>query len=192
MENNPLHNQQRHSNFQQRPDSHEIIVSLTAAEAAHRSSSNAASPAALEAISSRFSNQSLNGKQGSVLANQEDDDEDEEEEDEKEGQNQAEDDINKFYTAFSEGHMIKGILCPSLTNSFHSPSLERSYLTYSHRQRQKSLIIVNVVDMLVKIILAVVYVWRQNPQRVSRKYLYLWIIVSMRLYYLLATDCYRN
>jgi hypothetical protein len=36
-------------------------------------------------------------------------------------------------------------------------SLEKSYLTYSHRQRQKSLIIVNAVDLVLKFVLAAVY-----------------------------------
>lgn len=56
--------------------------------------------------------------------------------------------------------MIKGILCPSMTNSFKERSLERSYLTYSHRQRQKSLIIVNLVDFLLKLVLALIWIVR--------------------------------
>jgi len=55
---------------------------------------------------------------------------------------------NEMYSAFKSGNVVKGILCPSLTNSFKQSSLERSYLTYTHRQRQKSLIIVNVVDFV--------------------------------------------
>lgn len=61
--------------------------------------------------------------------------------------------------------MVLGILCPSFSSAFHSASLERSYLTYSHRQRQKSLIIVNIVDLVLKVILAVVYKWRTIPSR---------------------------
>lgn len=60
--------------------------------------------------------------------------------------------------------MVKGILCPSLTNSFKQSSLERSYLTYTHRQRQKSLIIVNVVDFVLKIVLAFVWIMRRNKR----------------------------
>lgn len=52
---------------------------------------------------------------------------------------------------------------------FHSDraaSLEKSYLTYSHRQRQKSLIIVNAVDLGLKFVLAAVYiVQRQHDVR---------------------------
>lgn len=47
--------------------------------------------------------------------------------------------------------MYKGIYWPSLTNSFQDCHLELAYLRYSHRQRQKSLIIVNVVDFLLKV-----------------------------------------
>jgi hypothetical protein len=42
--------------------------------------------------------------------------------------------------------------------SCSAASLERSYLTYSHRQRQKSLIIVNAVDLVLKFVLAAVYI----------------------------------
>lgn len=71
---------------------------------------------------------------------------------------------NNAYAAFKKGNVVKGILCPSLTNSFKAPSLEQSYLTYSHRQRQKSLITVNVVDLLLKIVLAIVWIWRRTPE----------------------------
>lgn len=71
---------------------------------------------------------------------------------------------NEAYSAFKRGNVVKGILCPSLTNSFKASSLERSYLTYSHRQRQKSLIIVNIVDLLLKVVLALVWFWRKAPE----------------------------
>lgn len=144
--------------------SHEIIVSLTADTLRCNSLAATNAVAHESTVTGRESNRTQGGstfKEADGTGNGESDD------DEDEPATQPDDDINEIYTAFSEGYMIKGILCPSLTNSFHSPSLERSYLTYSHRQRQKSLIIVNVVDMLVKIILAVVYVWRKNPPRVS-------------------------
>lgn len=67
---------------------------------------------------------------------------------------------NETYSAFKRGRVIKGILCPSMTNSFKERSLERSYLTYSHRQRQKSLIIVNLVDFLLKLVLALIWIVR--------------------------------
>ncbi|KAF7264539.1 hypothetical protein GWI33_023075, partial [Rhynchophorus ferrugineus] len=55
-----------------------------------------------------------------------------------------------FATVFKKGLMYKGIYWPSLTNSFHCKHLELAYLRYSHRQRQKALIIVNIVDLLLK------------------------------------------
>ncbi|XP_037906761.1 adenylyl cyclase 78C isoform X1 [Hermetia illucens] len=69
---------------------------------------------------------------------------------------------SEIYSAFKRANVVKGILCPSLTNSFKSRSLERSYLRYSHRQRQKSLIIVNVVDLVLKIVLAIIWIWRKS------------------------------
>lgn len=63
--------------------------------------------------------------------------------------------VSAEYTGpvFKKGIVYKGIYCPSLTNSFREPSLELSYQRYSHRQRQKSLIIVNFVDMTLKAVL---------------------------------------
>lgn len=75
---------------------------------------------------------------------------------------------NEAYSAFKRGNVVKGILCPSLTNSFRSCSLERSYLTYSHRQRQKSLLIVNIVDLALKIVLAIIWTCRQSHIMVWR------------------------
>lgn len=69
---------------------------------------------------------------------------------------------NEAYSAFKRGNVVKGILCPSLTNSFRARSLEKSYLTYSHRQRQKSLLIVNLVDLVLKIVLAVAWASRKS------------------------------
>lgn len=73
---------------------------------------------------------------------------------------------NEAYSAFKRGNVVKGILCPSLTNSFRARSLERSYLTYSHRQRQKSLLIVNIVDLMLKIVLAIVWTCRKSSELV--------------------------
>lgn len=57
---------------------------------------------------------------------------------------------------FKRGIVYRGVYCPSLSNSFREDHLELAYQRYSHRQRQKSLIIVNLVDALLKIVLAVV------------------------------------
>lgn len=73
---------------------------------------------------------------------------------------------NEAYSAFKRGNVVKGILCPSLTNSFRARSLERSYLTYSHRQRQKSLLIVNIVDLILKIVLAIIWTSRKSSETV--------------------------
>lgn len=56
-----------------------------------------------------------------------------------------------FDTVFKKGNTYKGIYWPCLTNSFHHKHLELAYLRYSHRQRQKALIIVNLVDLLLKV-----------------------------------------
>ncbi|KAL3280965.1 hypothetical protein HHI36_004190 [Cryptolaemus montrouzieri] len=55
--------------------------------------------------------------------------------------------------------MYKGIYWPSLTNSFHCRRLELAYLRYSHRQRQKALIIVNIVDFLLKVVLSLLWIF---------------------------------
>ncbi|XP_062128237.1 adenylyl cyclase 78C isoform X1 [Drosophila sulfurigaster albostrigata] len=74
---------------------------------------------------------------------------------------------NETYSAFKSGNVVKGILCPSLTNSFKQSSLERSYLTYTHRQRQKSLIIVNVVDFVLKIVMALIWMLQPRENRLA-------------------------
>ncbi|XP_032290565.1 adenylyl cyclase 78C isoform X2 [Drosophila virilis] len=74
---------------------------------------------------------------------------------------------NETYSAFKSGNVVKGILCPSLTNSFKQSSLERSYLTYTHRQRQKSLIIVNVVDFVLKIVMALIWMLQPREERLE-------------------------
>jgi hypothetical protein len=56
-----------------------------------------------------------------------------------------------FVDVFKKGILYKGIFCPSLTNSFHSKQLENSYLQYSNRQRQKSLIMLNIIDLGLKV-----------------------------------------
>ncbi|KAF2879850.1 hypothetical protein ILUMI_26307, partial [Ignelater luminosus] len=68
---------------------------------------------------------------------------------------------------FKRGLMYKGIYWPSLTNSFHSKHLEMAYLRYSHRQRQKSLIIVNIVDLLLKVALAVLWASENKNKQIK-------------------------
>ncbi|XP_044268161.1 adenylyl cyclase 78C-like [Tribolium madens] len=62
-----------------------------------------------------------------------------------------------FASVFKRGMMYKGIYWPSLTNSFQCKHLELAYLRYSHRQRQKALIIVNIVDLLLKAALIIIW-----------------------------------
>ena len=47
----------------------------------------------------------------------------------------------------------KGIYCPTLINNFHESHFELAYQRYSHRQRQHSLILVNLVDLSIKLVL---------------------------------------
>ncbi|CAK9816577.1 Adenylyl cyclase 78C [Anthophora plagiata] len=63
---------------------------------------------------------------------------------------------------FKKGVLYKGIFCPSLSNSFHSKQLETSYLHYSNRQRQKSLIMLNIVDLSLKIILMAIWLCKRD------------------------------
>ncbi|KZC05160.1 Adenylate cyclase type 8 [Dufourea novaeangliae] len=63
---------------------------------------------------------------------------------------------------FKKGVLYKGIFCPSLSNSFHSKQLETSYLHYSNRQRQKSLIMLNIVDLSLKIVLMAIWLWQRD------------------------------
>ncbi|XP_011176246.1 adenylyl cyclase 78C isoform X2 [Solenopsis invicta] len=63
---------------------------------------------------------------------------------------------------FKKGTLYKGIFLPSLTNSFHNKQLETSYLLYSNRQRQKSLIMLNIVDLSLKITLTAIWLWQRN------------------------------
>ncbi|EFN82018.1 Adenylate cyclase type 8 [Harpegnathos saltator] len=69
----------------------------------------------------------------------------------------------KDINVFKKGVLYKGIFCPSLTNSFHSKQLETSYLHYSNRQRQKSLIMLNIVELGLKITLTAIWLWQRDP-----------------------------
>ncbi|KAL1490421.1 hypothetical protein ABEB36_013120 [Hypothenemus hampei] len=70
-----------------------------------------------------------------------------------------------FASLFKKGMMYKGIYWPSLTNGFQCKHLELAYRRYSHRQRQKALIIVNIVDLLLKV--ALIVVWTGNEDHVN-------------------------
>ena len=51
-----------------------------------------------------------------------------------------------------------GIYLPSLSGRLENPTLEAAYQKYSHRQRQKSVILVNMFDLLIKIVQLVIIV----------------------------------
>ncbi|XP_039967477.1 adenylyl cyclase 78C-like [Bactrocera tryoni] len=71
---------------------------------------------------------------------------------------------NQTYAAFKSANVIKVHLH---SNSFKQHSLERLYLTY--RQRQKSLIIVNLVDIMLKVTLAIVWFSRESSNAITRR-----------------------
>ncbi|KAJ8735090.1 hypothetical protein PYW08_014340 [Mythimna loreyi] len=56
-----------------------------------------------------------------------------------------------------EPRYYKGIYRPVINNSFKDGAVEQSYQRYSRRQRQKSLIIVNLLDLALKVGLAIIY-----------------------------------
>ncbi|XP_011634249.1 adenylate cyclase type 8 isoform X1 [Pogonomyrmex barbatus] len=75
----------------------------------------------------------------------------------------ADEEAQTQHDVFKKGMLYKGIFLPSLTNSFHSKQLETSYLLYSNRQRQKSLIMLNIVDLGLKITLTAIWLWQRDP-----------------------------
>jgi hypothetical protein len=62
----------------------------------------------------------------------------------------------------------KGILLPKLTNDFKDGHLEAAYQRYSHRQRQKSLVILNVIDILLKLGLLIIYAVSDDAKEDNR------------------------
>ena len=56
---------------------------------------------------------------------------------------------------FQRGKVCYGIYLPSLSGRLQDPKLEDAYQKYSHRQRQKSLVLVNLSDLLLKLIVLV-------------------------------------
>ena len=57
-----------------------------------------------------------------------------------------------------------GIYLPSLSGRLDSPRLEAAYQKYSHRQRQKSVILVNMFDLLIKLVQLVIIVLREEEE----------------------------
>ncbi|KAI1290360.1 Adenylate cyclase type 8 [Halotydeus destructor] len=56
-----------------------------------------------------------------------------------------------LYFASDDLQYRRGILLPRLSDDFSDSHLESAYQRYSQRQRQKSLVIVNVIDIIVKL-----------------------------------------
>ncbi|KAJ8733696.1 hypothetical protein PYW07_014247 [Mythimna separata] len=57
-----------------------------------------------------------------------------------------------------EPRYYKGLYCPVINNSFKDGAVEQSYQRYSRRQRQKSLMIVNLLDLALKVGLVIIYI----------------------------------
>ena len=52
---------------------------------------------------------------------------------------------------FRRGAVYRGIYLPSLSGKLQDERLEVAYQKYSHRQRQKSLLLVNAADLCLKV-----------------------------------------
>ncbi|CAB0016982.1 unnamed protein product [Nesidiocoris tenuis] len=91
---------------------------------------------------------------------------------------------------FKRGKVYKGVYLLSLTNSFKEKRLEHSYQRYSHRQRQRSLIIVNIVDAIVKITVALIAGYSSGYNWDERL---LWTAAGLVANMILCTlGCWRN
>ena len=53
--------------------------------------------------------------------------------------------------SFRRGAVYRGIYLPSLSGKLQDERLEVAYQKYSHRQRQRSLLLVNVADLCLKV-----------------------------------------
>lgn len=58
---------------------------------------------------------------------------------------------------FKKGFSFRGFNFPRLTNSFKDDKLELAYQGYSHRQRQTALVIVNLIDVFLKVAMLVAF-----------------------------------
>jgi hypothetical protein len=54
---------------------------------------------------------------------------------------------------FRRGAVYKGIYLPSLSGKLQDNRLEMAYQKYAHRQRQKSLMLVNSADLILKVVI---------------------------------------
>lgn len=99
---------------------------------------------------------------------------------------------NEF--AFKRGHVHRGIIFPGLTNSFKNKHLEMAYQRYASRQRQKSLLIVNFVDFLVKLtlILTTATTDKQFFNQLNSSFTVCWMIVNIVISVLISWRCIAN
>ncbi|XP_065334949.1 adenylyl cyclase 78C isoform X2 [Cloeon dipterum] len=79
---------------------------------------------------------------------------------------------------FKRGALWRGIYLPSLTSSFCSRPLELAYQRYSHRQRQKALMIVNCVDLAVKLALLLTALLSDSEMKIKPTEI-AWTTISM-------------
>ncbi|XP_076361837.1 adenylate cyclase type 8-like isoform X2 [Tachypleus tridentatus] len=96
---------------------------------------------------------------------------------------------------FKQGFIYRGIIFPRLTNSFKDQHLEVAYQKYSHRQRQKSLIIVNLIDIVLKVSLFLSYILRPNKTTFPKREILInvpWLIVNITLCLLTCWKCFAN
>ena len=71
-----------------------------------------------------------------------------------------------LFFSFRRGAVYRGIYLPSLSGKLQDERLEIAYQKYSHRQRQKSLLLVNAADLCLKVRVAMC------PRNIRRKLFY--------------------
>ncbi|XP_071529549.1 adenylate cyclase type 8-like [Panulirus ornatus] len=94
---------------------------------------------------------------------------------------------------FKRGHVYHGVYFPTLTNSFRDQQLELAFQRYSHRQRQKSLIMVNGVDLALKVVLLVIVLAQEGDNKATViVYSVGWMVVNVILCVLSWWRCFAN
>ncbi|XP_062912152.1 adenylate cyclase type 8-like [Mobula hypostoma] len=73
-------------------------------------------------------------------------------------------DVTEFFV--STGYSYRGLLFPSLNQSFRSKELEKLYQRYFARQRRNSVVMMNLIDCLTKFTILVVYYFL-SPQLIE-------------------------
>ena len=77
--------------------------------------------------------------------------------------------INFYQFHYRRGLVYRGIYLPSLGGKLQDERLEFAYLRYAHRQRQKTLMLVNLADIYVKILL-IIYKYYNNQDGLQEDY----------------------